>query len=530
MLNLLIKDFRLMFSRGRGGAKGFLRALLTAFFLLCFVAIEIVLFSLILSQIKNFNNAPRAFIMLFLLVLSVFMTISGVFQAKKLFFNEQDIAQLTNHPVDNSKLILSKLIFLFVLQYVTSFLFEYPVFVAYGLMHNKSPWFYYISIFYPLLASIFEIGVALLLVYPVRMFLQYLKRHIVLEFCLAVGLIFALVYPYSLVLNTFTDLVANNEISLLFTEESMQTMTWISEHAVPINFLVDMFISNNDGKLYSYLAISLGVFILGLAITIYTFHRVRNMTVNTTVNPREFKYKLHSQTYGLVKKEIALLTKNPDYIFSFTGLLLAQPFLVYLIVRAMNDIFTTGTFLYYTQLFPNFVALVDVFLVMMITLIINSGANQYISMEERTIKNLKTIPVSYKRQLTLKLFIPFGLSVLFLAISQIALWIGGVVTGITGLFSFVLSTVALLMFDIISLREELNIRHGKPRSTYLSSLFSYVLPLAYILLTLFLSYNGFPLWAMYLLGVVLFAVLGLPQIIKVKRNMGDWFMELEAIN
>ena len=530
MLNLLIKDFRLMFSRRRGGAKGIVRVLFSAFCLLCFVAIEVVLFSLILSQIKNFNNAPRAFIMLFLLVLSAFMTVSGVFQAKKLFFNEQDLAQLANHPVESGKLILSKLIFLFALQYVTSFLFEYPVFVAYGLMNNKSPWFYYISIFYPLLASIFEIGIALLLVYPVRLFLQFLKRHIVLEFCLAVGVIFALVYPYSIVLNTFTDLVANNEISLLFTEESMQTMTWISEHAVPINFLVDMFVSNNDAKLYPYLAISFGIFILGLTITIYTFHRVRNVTASSAVTQKKFTYKQRSQTYGLIKKEITLLTKNPDYIFSFTGLLLAQPFLVYLIVGAMNDIFTTGTFLYYTQLFPNFVSLVDAFLVIMIALIINSGANQYIAMEERTIKNLKTIPVSYQHQILLKLMIPFVLSVAFLAISVVALWIGGLITGMTALFSFVLATVALLMFDVISLREELNIRHGKPRSTYLSSLFSYVLPLAYIALTLFLSYNGFPLWAMYLFGIALFAVLGLPQIIKVKRNMGDWFMELEAIN
>jgi uncharacterized membrane protein YecN with MAPEG domain len=86
------------------------------------------------------------------------------------------------------------------------------------------------------------------------------------------------------------------------------------------------------------------------------------------------------------------------------------------------------------------------------------------------------------------------------------------------------------VFDVISLREELNIRHGKPRSTFLSTLFSYVLPFAYIVLVMLLSYKGMALWLIYLMGIVLFVVLGLPHVLTVRRKMGDWFMELEAIN
>ena len=82
MLTLLIKDFRLMFSRERTGARGFIRALFSVFFVGCFVAIEIFLFSAILEKIEKFSGAPRAFVLLFLLVLSAFMTVGGVFQAK----------------------------------------------------------------------------------------------------------------------------------------------------------------------------------------------------------------------------------------------------------------------------------------------------------------------------------------------------------------------------------------------------------------------------------------------------------------
>ena len=178
MLTLLIKDFRLMFSVDRGSKKGILKALFSILFSLSFVAIEVFLFSAILNKIQTFHNAPNTFMLLFLLILSAFMTVSGVLQAKKLFFNEQDIQQLANHPVENGKMILSKLIFLIGVHYVTALLFEYPLFVSYGMLMGKTAWYYYTALFYPLLASIFELGIALLLVYPVWIFLQYLKKHV----------------------------------------------------------------------------------------------------------------------------------------------------------------------------------------------------------------------------------------------------------------------------------------------------------------------------------------------------------------
>ena len=530
MLTLLIKDFRLMFSRERTGARGIIRTILSVFFVGCFVGIEIFLFSALLSRIEKFNGAPSAFVLLFLLILSAFMCVSGVFQAKKLFFNEQDIKQLSNHPVTNGKMIASKLVFLFAVHYATSLLFEYPVFVAYGNVFHKPLWFYYTALFYPLLASIFELGVALIVVYPVWMFLQYLKKHVILEFSLSVALMFALAIPYSRVLNMFVGLVTNNELMLLFTEESMAKVAKIGDFAIPMNFLVDFFIKKMSTRLLPYLAISLGIFIMGLSITVFTFHKVRNLATTEKPKPPRSEYKLRSQTYGLIKKEILLLTKNPDYIFSFSGLLIVQPFLLYLIVVAMNAIFSSGTFLYYTTLFPNFVALVDVFLVIMVSVIINGGANQYISIEERTIKNLKTIPVDYRLQLVIKMLIPYTLSAAFLLISVLVLLIGGVISFMTAVFSLLLALTVLFVFDVVSLREELNIRHGKPRSSYLSTLFSYVLPFAYIALVIFLSYKGLSLWLIYLMGLLLFIVLGLPQMIKVKRKMGEWFMELEAIN
>ena len=196
----------------------------------------------------------------------------------------------------------------------------------------------------------------------------------------------------------------------------------------------------------------------------------------------------------------------------------------------MNAVFSSGTLLYYTSLFPNFVSIVDVFVVMMFTTIISGGANQYVSMEERTIKNLKTMPVGYKKQLYVKMLIPMTMSASSLLVSVLVLWVSGVFSPVTAIFTFLLAFALLFVFDVVSLGEELRIRRNKPRATALSSSVAYLLPTAYMGVGLCLSYLGCELWLLYSMGIILFMLLATPFVLVINKKMGDWFMELEAIN
>ena len=96
--------------------------------------------------------------------------------ATKLFFNEKDIEQLSIHPVSNSSIIISKLLFLFVTHYVTCFIFVYPLFIAYGSLYTMTIRFYYLGLFYPVLSFFFEMGVALFFVYPLWIGKKWLKK------------------------------------------------------------------------------------------------------------------------------------------------------------------------------------------------------------------------------------------------------------------------------------------------------------------------------------------------------------------
>ena len=117
MLTLLVKDFKLMFAKDESAAKRALGILLRVLVLGIVVAVELFLFTAILDKIGHYSKAPRAFMVLFLLVVTAFMTVSSIFQAKKLFFNERDINQLSIHPITNSMQVLSKLVLLFLVHY-----------------------------------------------------------------------------------------------------------------------------------------------------------------------------------------------------------------------------------------------------------------------------------------------------------------------------------------------------------------------------------------------------------------------------
>lgn len=111
MINLLAKDFKLMFGKEKSIAKKIITILITIFFLTCFIGIEVFLFTTILNKIGKFHQAPMAFMNVFLFIISILITISGIFRAIKLFFNQKDIEQLSTKPVSNSAIILSKLVF-----------------------------------------------------------------------------------------------------------------------------------------------------------------------------------------------------------------------------------------------------------------------------------------------------------------------------------------------------------------------------------------------------------------------------------
>ena len=210
MLNLLAKDFKMLFG-GKSSVKG--KVLSSLFSILvygAFIAIETFIFSTLVDKLEKYNNATLPFLVLFLAIISVVCIILNMLKAHKLFFNKKDIEQLTKYPVSNGEIIASKLILLFFMHYFTCLVLTYPIFFVYGRLASKTMMYYYIVVFYPILSFILEMGVAMLLVYPFKIIVDFLKKHLIVQFTFAIVAMVLFCVCYNAILSVFMELVINN--------------------------------------------------------------------------------------------------------------------------------------------------------------------------------------------------------------------------------------------------------------------------------------------------------------------------------
>ncbi len=530
MLGLIAKDFKLMFSSSGNAKSKIFSWIFTSFVGVLFIFVETFVFVTILNKIKNFKDASVPFFTLFLFIISVLLTIFCIFNAKKLFFDEKDVKFLSTFPISNGKKVASKLIFLFIIQYLTNLLFTMPLFIAYGVIFNKLLSYFYLAIFYPVLCFIFEGGVAMVVVYPYKLLSDFLNKHFIAKLITFILLFFMLAFLYGQVLNIFIVMVSNNQLDSIFNAKNVEMIKDLSEYLIPSTFLVDIFIYRSGRVFFSYLAISGGLFLLGLSILIYYYQNFVNIVIAEKVKTTGDHMKRMSQAKALIKKEMNVLIKDSNFIFSFTGLLVIQPFLSYLIISSMNTVFSTGSIAYFISVLKNFLPLLDILVMMLITLIISQGANQYITMEGKNIRVIKILPVNYKTQLLVKVLIPLILSSGFCLISYLVLLIGQVISFVTFIFGLLLTLMILVIVDLVALYEELKIKRNKPRSSLISSMYSYLLPLTFFGVGLLFGYLGVNTIFCYLFGFVIFALSSLPYIIHMDKKIKNLFDELEVSN
>lgn len=530
MLNLIAKDFKLMFS-GQGGTKKKIVSLVTTLLMaVVTVGIEWFLFSTILEKIQHFGNATSPFLTLFLFIISCLMIVMNTIRAKKLFFDPKDIEQLIRRPVSNSQIVASKLVFLFATHYFMSLVLVYPIVIAYGNMIGKPMMFYYLGVFYPALSFLFEGGIALILVYPFKLVADFFKKHTVVQFAFSLALMVGACLAYSHVLGIFMELVVNNNINAIFTHESIAGLIKLENVLFPINLLVDVIFTSIRSRILPYACISAGIFTVGVAVVIFAFNYLRSVAISTRPGKIKDELNITRPMTALVKKEFYLLFKDSNNIFSFTGLLMIQPFLVYVIIDSINSVFTSGAFAYYMTALPELIPLLDVLIVMLFSLIINQGANEYIQSEKRNVRLMKVLPISPIRQLSIKVLIPYLLSAASLTATMLVLVIMGDVAWFTATVTFVMTMVLLAIFDIVSLKEEMRIGNGRPRSTFASTFYAYTLPIAFFLFSMVGCILGMNIRLAYLVGAIVFVILGIPHFVRLRSRLEKMFLDLEMVN
>lgn len=530
MLNLIVKDFKLLFAKNGTRLNRILSYLFLGVVAIAFIALETFLFYTIIRKVSVYDGASDSFFILFLFIICILLTVVSIFTAKKSFFSSSDIAQLATYPISNAKKIFSKLFFLVILMYLLNFVFCFPLFVSYGAIFHKMLIFFYTSLYYPFLILFFELGIAFILVYPFKMLLDFLKKHFLIQLISVIIISFGLAIIYSYVLNLFIDLVSSNQLDKLFTVSNIARIKQIADNLVPINFLIKSIVKYDLGMVFPYIGVSLGIFLIGMALIIYFYSYFDSYSHDEDGKIKEHKYKELSQYMALIKKELILLFRDSNYLFSFTGLLFVEPLLTFLVIKSINTIFTTGNIAYYVAVVPNLIPISDILIMMLFSCIISSGSSNFITSEKKSIRFIKSLPITPLKQLSIKVMIPLSLSILFTFISYLALALTSTLSWLSFGYGLVLTILLIILVNIISLYEELKIKRGKERNYLLSSIYSYLLPFSFFIIGLFMAYNQMNINFIYLVGLALIALFSLPFVIKLKSRINNLFLDLEVIN
>ena len=532
MFSLIAKDFKLLF---QGSSKNKMSKVLGLLFTIVvgvlFIIIETYLFNAIFTKLKVIQKATSSYFSVFLFVISTLLTVFAVLTAKKLFFNEADNTKLQSLPISNGKIVMAKLFFLFLTMYFMNLVFNLPLFITYGRIYHKMAIFYFNAVFYPLFLFFFQAGVALIFVYPVKLLLDFLKKHIFIQLGTVLVFAFGLTFLYSRALNIFINLVAENNIDSLFTVRSINAIEKAARFMVPINFLEEVFVSNNSRALFPSIAISFGTFIIGVTLVIYFYNKFLQQVFSTPKKKEnEVSLKMVSPKKALMKKELILLFRDSNYLFSFIGLLAVEPFLSYLIIRSFNTIFTNGAISYYLLAVPNIISFMDVLVMMLISTIIFQGANNYITNENKNVRLMKSIPVSPFSQLFIKVAIPFLMSIAFLFVSYLVLLITRTISVLTALYAILTNVILLFALTIISLFEELSIKRNQEKNSLLSSVYTYAVPIVYFLFALLMCYLKVNFNIIFVIGIVIVMASLIPFVIHFKSRVNEKFLSLEVSN
>ena len=512
MLELLKKDFLLVIPKRSPKGKA-ANALLSVFLFGFFLAVEIFLFVQVMRKTSLDANVPEYVFTAFLLIVLVVTIISGVVHAERLFFSPADLKLVGFLPIPNHKIILSKFIVLFVTEFASIFLLSYPLFVVYSIIFDMPTYFFITSLLYPLCSFLLEACFVLILTVPLYLLLKFFKSHPIVFAITVICVSVLLSLLYYAVLTFFISFITENSAAL-FTERNINFIKSAFSKVIPLIWLVRGFISGSVSDILLYFATSAGILMIGILVCVGAYSpSIRHMLAKRK-KARTPAYRKSSVSVALVKKELSRLTQS-GHAFGFLGLLVIQPLILFLVINAINQIFVSGIFSFYTTIVPQLIPVIDILTILLFANCINQGASDYIADEGNMTRMLSALPISPKNHMLIKLAIPYVLSALSLIVSGIVIGVTKQMDALSLSGALVLSFILLAAYEYSSYRCETT---GKKALMYL---YLYGLPIGFCVVALLLSVVKVPLAVSIGVAIVIFTLSAMPFVLALFRKSDE---------
>jgi hypothetical protein len=129
---------------------------------------------------------------------------------------------------------------------------------------------------------------------------------------------------------------------------------------------------------------------------------------------KEQENVIRTQKGSLIFKELSEVFRNPTYMFSYVSVLFTLPALCYLTIGVLNELVNK-------LLGGDFIVPFAILVLIMFSCVCNTFAGDVISREESRIMIVKTIPVSYKTQVAVKVGVALVIACVSILLSVVVL-------------------------------------------------------------------------------------------------------------
>lgn len=403
------------------------------------------------------------FLVIVTFVALILLTIVGTGNVVKNLYFSGDNELLLRFPVSGKDVLIAKSIYCFVSNLIICFLLLFPFYIIFGALSGMNVGYYFLSIIVMFLISLVPFFVANLIAIPVMQLVNHVKDKFLLILIVLILLLCGGFILYMQLLKEVVQYIENNNISL-FSPEMTQNIKTFANNCYPFRFYADVLaysqIEGGEGQVFLNLLyivlIEAAIAVCAYFTTIKCYYKTILYSIETgkTALTTKSKIVLRSQFSALFRREFFLIFRSFNYSFQYLAMAVAAPVMVYY----CNDLAVSyGQSTVGSAIVPGLTLMV----ITLFTTIIVSFASTTVSREGMCFYHTKIIPVSYKNQVLVKLFLYGIVALISTAVSCLVVGLvfgpagKGIMTSLEAFLIFLISTILVVSLTCMSIRVDI---------------------------------------------------------------------------
>ncbi len=403
------------------------------------------------------------FLVIVTFVALILLTIVGTGNVVKNLYFSGDNELLLRFPVSGKDVLIAKSIYCFVSNLIICFLLLFPFYIIFGALSGMNVGYYFLSIIVMFLISLVPFFVANLIAIPVMQLVNHVKDKFLLILIVLILLLCGGFILYMQLLKEVVQYIENNNISL-FSPEMTQNIKTFANNCYPFRFYADVLaysqIEGGEGQVFLNLLyivlIEAAIAVCAYFTTIKCYYKTILYSIETgkTALTTKSKIVLRSQFSALFRREFLLIFRSFNYSFQYLAMAVAAPVMVYY----CNDLAVSyGQSTVGSAIVPGLTLMV----ITLFTTIIVSFASTTVSREGMCFYHTKIIPVSYKNQVLVKLFLYGIVALISTAVSCLVVGLvfgpagKGIMTSLEAFLIFLISTILVVSLTCMSIRVDI---------------------------------------------------------------------------